>query len=165
MASLKAVICIICAHSWLYMFTVQENKIDFSFLSTFIMSVQMNVGHIPARSIFMQPTLEKARELQQSSRGSCNFFSCSFLFSRFSVKFVCIILRAHCQLKGVLMKGAPLVRLARGAGGDGGWYDGGHDGWYLSSPGRSWAGGFLHPATCLWPVASHASFHSQKSNS
>lgn len=40
------------------MVTSQENKIDFSFSSTFIMSVQMNVGHIPARSIFMQPTLE-----------------------------------------------------------------------------------------------------------
>lgn len=106
LASLRALICIIFAHSWL--FTVQENKIDFSFLSTFIMPVQMNVGHIPARSIFMQPTLEKARELLQSSRGSCNFFSYGFLLSLLSLKFVCIILPAHCQLQGVLMKGAPL---------------------------------------------------------
>lgn len=100
-------ICIICAQSRPYVFTAQENKIDFSFLSTFITSVQMNVGHIPARSIFMQPTLERARELLESRGGSCHFFSYGFLFSRFSAKFACITLRARCQLKGVLTKGAP----------------------------------------------------------
>lgn len=96
------------------MFTAQENKIDFSFLSTFITSVQMNVGHIPARSIFMQPTLERARELLESRGGSCHFFSYGFLFSRFSVKFACITLRARCQLKGVLTKGHPPQPLRRG---------------------------------------------------
>lgn len=92
---------------------MQENKIDFSFLSTFIMPVQMNVGHILARSIFMQPTLKKARELLHSSRGSCNFFSYGFLLSLFSLKSVCITLPARCQLQGVLMKGA-FPRLSEG---------------------------------------------------
>lgn len=114
-------ICIICAQSRPYVFTAQENKIDFSFLSTFITSVQMNVGHIPARSIFMQPTLERARELLESRGGSCHFFSYGFLFSRFSAKFACITLRARCQLKGVLTKGPPPAppkgRAAAGTGG------------------------------------------------
>jgi len=83
-ASPRAVICVICEHSWLHLFTLPENKIDFSFLNVFIMSVQIN---IPARSIFMQPAFE--RELLQSSRGSCHFFAGGFLFSPFSVKSFC----------------------------------------------------------------------------
>lgn len=96
------------------MFTVQKNKIDFSFLSTFIMSVQMNAGHIPARSIFMQPTLERARELLQSSRGAWHFFSYGFLFSPFFSEIclrdtLCLLL-----IKGSFNEGRPPLSLWRG---------------------------------------------------
>lgn len=78
------------------------------------MSVQMNVGHSLARSIFMQPTLERARELLQIGWGSCHFFSYGFLLPPIFGE-ICLQSTLHpLTMKGGFKEGRP-PHLSEGA--------------------------------------------------